>query len=130
MARFDFTLGSKTEDLFQLGIEGRFIDRLSKSRLFDEFKKGLNEREPASVLSILRERGLIEQVCPGALLDESTLEEISSLKDSSDRWMAVFGALTRSSTDEHFFQTLERFEVPKLLSEKLYSFRAGTRTCT
>lgn len=73
-ARFDFKIEPKTAGLFKAALEAGAIETLPRFRLFDEFRKALDEPLADSVVDCLNEQGLIKRIEPLLKIESQDLD--------------------------------------------------------
>lgn len=136
LTRFGFSLDRVTEKLFTVAVEGEYLERLPRFRLFDEFRKALEEKAVGKVLQNLLELGLLPQVVPRIRLSEricSSLDSGLSVKLSEQlsldngkpiaSWQLALGAVFSEVSREEYEEILTGFDLHKRLIKELVYVR-------
>ncbi len=100
-ARFGFDIAPETLALMRAMTEAGEVDALVPERVWQEFARGLMEREPSHMLEVLRECGALDRIAPElARLYEPPLwqEALQALDEAAEKQLSLDGrwaALTR-----------------------------------
>ena len=105
-ARFEFTVAPETQALMQQMVESGEADALVAERVWQELAKGLLERTPSTLFSVLRDCGALVRVLPqiNALYEAGRAEEALAALDAAAQQQATlevrFAALLRTLEPE------------------------------
>lgn len=128
--RFGFRLSKHTERLIKTTLEMRLFDRLSGSRLYDEFQIIFGEREPMQTVRSLDAHGLLGVVHPELSFSERMQGQMASLHDTlmwfdllytgehPDRVRLHFMALVLGLEHEQRKVALDRLGMPTRTRDK------------
>ena len=115
--RFGFALEVRTRELFTQALGAQYLTQLQPARLFDEFRKSLQEPNPQTLLS-LDTCGILRQISPEAAgFDHARFIQLYTasflqLPDETQHWhrmLGLLGVLLGGETLERF---LVRFKRP------------------
>ncbi len=105
-ARFGFTVAPETQALMVQMVQAGEADALVAERVWQELAKGLMERTPSTLFTVLRECGALARVLPqiDALYDQGGADDaLAALDAAADQQAGLdarFAALTRTLEPE------------------------------
>jgi tRNA nucleotidyltransferase (CCA-adding enzyme) len=112
MVRFGFAMEPETRRLFGSAVTKNYLGTLPPFRLFDEFRKALDEAVPYDVAVQLDEYGLLSQVHQGLVVTPRYLQLMKNQwqeKGSEALWLRRFSALSSELSDEEFQEMIVGF---------------------
>lgn len=111
--RLGFSNESRTEDLFDDAVRARHLLALSPTRLFEEFRKILEEGCSRLILERLEQRGVLEQISPlGAAHSRVQWNEATS-------WENKLAELCNHTPEEVVSSELDRFKISRAIRKRL-----------
>lgn len=128
LSRLGFCWEKNTQALFEEAREACCLQTLPKGRLFDEFRKALDEPNAITVLKGLSEHGLLDSIIPGGdyvTADFDMLNQLGRLRaelsgeGSLQNWRLVFALFNGNKSEEEFGEILCYFEFGKKLQKNL-----------
>jgi len=117
-ARFDFEIAADTQALMRAMAEAGEVDALVPERVWQEFARGLMERQPSRMLQVLRECGALERIAPElAYLYEATAwdDALGAIDTAAEQQMTLderWAALTRALDPYAADALAQRLKVP------------------
>jgi tRNA nucleotidyltransferase (CCA-adding enzyme) len=116
--RFGFSLQSETNQLLKEAINAKVFDRLSGFRIFNELKRTLQEKQPASYVQRYKEIGLLQCIHPDLFDPTSGTELLNKiekglhhLKDLPENWKVYFLGMLYSTPKESRQPCLSRLDL-------------------
>jgi tRNA nucleotidyltransferase (CCA-adding enzyme) len=116
--RFEFSLESETNQLLKEAIDAKVFDRLSGFRIFNELKRTLQEKQPASYVKRYKEIGLLQCIHPdlfdptfGTELLNKIENSVHYLKDPSENWKVYFLGMLYSTPQKSRQPCLSRLDI-------------------
>lgn len=85
--RFGFTIEEETFKLLQKAIKGKYLERVSKERLYNEVRLIFHEPAPYKVLVRLHELKLFPEIFPRVVLDREAEERFQRMEKLSPEFM-------------------------------------------
>ncbi|MCB0325121.1 MAG: CCA tRNA nucleotidyltransferase [Bdellovibrionales bacterium] len=128
--RFGFALELHTAERFAEAVRERFLTRLPRYRLFDEFRKLLEEPESASMVLRLQREGLLSQIHESLVVPEAFEEAVrrglwNAVPDGAlwPVWCTRFIMLCGVTDEQQFRQLLKTLELTRKLRDPLLAAR-------
>jgi tRNA nucleotidyltransferase (CCA-adding enzyme) len=111
-------LESETNQRLKEAIDSKVFDRLSGFRVFNELKRTLQEKQPASYVQRYKEIGLLQCIHPdlfdptsGTELLKKIEKNLHYLKDPSKNWKVYFLGMLYSTLKESRRPCLSRLDI-------------------
>lgn len=108
--RFSFKFEEETEKLFKLAVKDNFLSSLTRKRLFDEFRKALEEKESISLLKLMEQSGVLSQIV--------NKYDITQVRNDQS-WIEKFYALIAARSVEELMDYLQQYDLSPKEAENL-----------
>jgi len=137
--RFGFKMGKQTEAFMRNTIKKRLVDSLSGTRLFNEIKLLLKEKNSVDCIRRMQELDLFHFVSPEMLKDPKELEILEklesifswaamiNLRKEPEAWQVYFLGLIYTLDDEAFLKAADRLQLTTRMKSSLEKDRAQCR---
>jgi tRNA nucleotidyltransferase (CCA-adding enzyme) len=137
--RFGFKMGKQTEAFVRNTIKKRLVDSLSGTRLFNEIKLLLKEKNSVDCIRRMRELDLFHFVSPEMLKDPKELEILEklesifswaamiNLRKEPEAWQVYFLGLIYTLDDEAFLKAADRLQLTTRMKSSFEKDRAQCR---
>ena len=133
--RYRFTIGKQTQSFMKNAIQKGLVDQLSGSRLLNELKLILNEKNPIKCVRRMDEYFLLKFLAPGRFENPESnqaferLEEVLSwsrmmpFSRKPETWFVYFFGLFYGLNDDEFQKAVFRLRLPVRLKNRLQDDR-------
>jgi tRNA nucleotidyltransferase (CCA-adding enzyme) len=137
--RLGFAMGKQAEAFMRSTIKKRLVDSLSGTRLFNEIKTLLNEKNTMGCIRRMQELDLFQFVSPEMLQAPKDLEVLERLDsvfswadrvitaDKPDVWYVYFLGLFYSLKEDAFLKAADRLLLPTRMKNSLQADRIHCR---
>lgn len=135
VVRLRFALEEKTAQLFSQAVEARRLSTVPAFRVFDEFRKALNEEDVLRVVRELEQTKLLEQIHPRlragkeflACFDEAKSRQCTSANPAgrarTGQWRTALPLLLAELSGGEYQELLRSFNVPAKEEKRLLEER-------
>jgi tRNA nucleotidyltransferase (CCA-adding enzyme) len=116
-ARYGFKVADETRALLSQMVREGEADHLVPERVWQEFSRGLCERDPSAMLEVLAACGLLERILPGLDLDQGLRSGLERAVQANAGLAVRFAVLTWRLDESALRALTERLRPPNEVAE-------------
>jgi tRNA nucleotidyltransferase (CCA-adding enzyme) len=137
--RYDFRIGTGTEKLIRNALSLKLMDRLSATRLFNEYRHICEEANPVACFTRMRELGILSAVAPALVLTPTKIVLLQQLRETvawyallyfretAQRWIVYFYGLATGLSYKDASAAYDRLGLPGTRKQEILRSREQLR---